>query len=68
MAGDRGPGDEWRYFTAGIVILGDILNTAVPGGLEAYADRKLFEPIGVRNYEWQHTPQRVANTAPAAFS
>lgn len=63
MAEDREPGDDWRYFTAGIVILGDILNTAVPGGLEAYADRKLFEPIGVRNYDWQRTPQRVANTA-----
>jgi len=63
MADDREPGDEWRYFTAGIVILGDILNAAVPGGLEAYADRKLIERLGVRNYEWQHTPQRVANTA-----
>jgi len=63
MASDREPGDEWRYFTAGIVVLGDILNSAVPGGLESYADKKLFAPIGVRNYEWQHTPQRVANTA-----
>lgn len=63
MADDREPGDEWRYFTAGIVILGDILNSAVPGGLEAYADARLFSRIGVRNYEWQHTPQRVANTA-----
>ncbi len=63
MAEDREPGDAWRYFTAGVVILGDILNSAVPGGLEAYADLKLFAPIGVRNYQWQHTPQRVANTA-----
>ena len=63
MAGDRNPGDEWRYFTAGIVILGDILNSAVPGGLENYAHEKLFEPLGIANYEWQHTPQRVANTA-----
>ena len=63
MAADRAPGDEWRYFTAGIVILGDIINSAVPGGLEAYAHAKLFGPIGVTNYQWQHTPQRVANTA-----
>ena len=63
MAEDRNPGDEWRYFTAGIVVLGDILNQRVPGGLEAYADRKLFSRIGVTNYRWQHTPQQVANTA-----
>jgi len=63
MASDRDPGDEWRYFTAGIVILGDILNRAVPGGLEAYAHEKLFAPLGVNNYQWQYTPQHVANTA-----
>ncbi len=60
---DREPGDSWAYFTAGIVVLGDILNRAVPGGLEAYAHRKLFAPLGIDSYEWQHTPQRVANTA-----
>ena len=63
MAEDRDPGDEWRYFTAGIVLLGDIIHRSVPGGLEAYAHEKLFEPIGVTNYRWQHTPQRIANTA-----
>ncbi len=63
MAKDRNPGDEWAYFTAGIVVLGDILNSSVPGGLEVYADRKLFEPLDIRNYQWQHTPQRVVNTA-----
>lgn len=63
MSQHRSPGDEWRYFTAGIVVLGDILNQVVPGGLESYAHDRLFEKIGVSNYEWQHTPQRVANTA-----
>lgn len=63
MAEEREPGEEWRYFTAGIVILGDIINSAVPGGLESYAHTRLFGPIGVTNYQWQHTPQRVANTA-----
>lgn len=59
----RNPGEAWAYFTAGIVVLGDILNRSVPGGLEAYADAQLFAPLGIRDYEWQHTPQRVANTA-----
>ena len=43
--------------------MGDILNSAAPGGLEVYAHEKLFGQLGTTNYEWQHTPQRVANTA-----
>ena len=63
MAKDRGVGESWHYFTAGVVVLGDVINRSVPGGLESYADAKLFAPMGVRHYQWQHTPQRVANTA-----
>ncbi len=63
MAESRSPGDEWRYFTAGIVLLGDILNRVLPGGLENYAHLNLFQPLGIDNYQWQHTPQRIANTA-----
>lgn len=57
------PSGEWRYFTAGVVLLGDILHQKVKGGLEAYADEKLFKPLGISDYKWQHTPQGVANTA-----
>ncbi|MCG8373833.1 MAG: beta-lactamase family protein [Balneolales bacterium] len=55
--------ETWEYFTAGTVLLGDILHQAVPGGLEKYADEKLFRPLGITNYQWQYTPQKVANTA-----
>jgi CubicO group peptidase (beta-lactamase class C family) len=54
---------EWHYFTAGVVVLGDILDKRVPGGLEKYADQKLFRPLGITQYKWQYTPQKVANTA-----
>ena len=56
-------GENWDYFTAGVVLLGDILHQGVPGGLEKYADAKLFSPLGIKNYQWQYTPQKVANTA-----
>jgi CubicO group peptidase (beta-lactamase class C family) len=56
-------GKQWSYFTAGVVVLGDIINKSVPGGLEKYADKKLFKPLGITKYEWQYTPQKVANTA-----
>jgi CubicO group peptidase (beta-lactamase class C family) len=57
------PAGEWHYFTAGVVLLGDILNKTVPGGLEKYADTKLFKQLGITEYKWQYTPQHVANTA-----
>jgi CubicO group peptidase (beta-lactamase class C family) len=56
-------GKQWDYFTAGVVLLGDILDRSVPGGLEKYADRVLFKPLGISKYEWQYTPQKVVNTA-----
>lgn len=57
------PKGEWQYFTAGAILTGDIINKSVPGGLEKYADAKLFKPLNIRSYKWPHTPQNVANTA-----
>ncbi len=54
---------KWDYFTAGIVVLGDIIHKCVPNGLEKYSDKKLFQPLGIKKYKWQFTPQKVANTA-----
>ncbi len=54
---------RWDYFTAGVVVIGDIIHKSVPGGLEKYADMQLFEPLGITKYKWQYTPQKVANTA-----
>lgn len=54
---------SWHYFTAGVVLLGDILNQKVNGGLESYAQKNLFGPLGIAKYRWQYTPQGVPNTA-----
>ena len=63
MDDSKANGKRWDYFTAGVVVLGDVIDKSVPGGLEKYADKKLFAPLGIKNYEWQYTPQKVANTA-----
>lgn len=54
---------RWEYFTAGVVVLGDIMHKSVPGGLEKYADKKLFRPLSITKYRWEHTPQKVVSTA-----
>ncbi|MDQ1161377.1 CubicO group peptidase (beta-lactamase class C family) [Chryseobacterium sp. SORGH_AS 447] len=55
--------NRWHYFTAGTVLLGDLLNRSVPGGLEKFADEKLFSSLNIKNYRWEYTPQQVPNTA-----
>lgn len=54
---------KWHYFTAGVVILGDVINKSVPGGMERYAHENLFAPLGIRRYRWEYTSQGLPNTA-----
>ena len=56
-------GKNWNYFTSGVVVTGDILDKSVPNGLEKYADKKLFQPLGITNYKWQFTPQQRPSLA-----
>jgi CubicO group peptidase (beta-lactamase class C family) len=60
---DPGLKNKWHYFTAGTIVIGDIVNKSVPSGLEKFAEEKLFHPLGIKNYKWQYTPQNVPNTA-----
>ncbi|HCA07495.1 serine hydrolase [Chryseobacterium sp.] len=57
------PGKVWNYFTSGVVVTGDILDKNVPKGLEKYADKKLFQPLGITHYKWQFTPQQKPSLA-----
>jgi CubicO group peptidase (beta-lactamase class C family) len=56
-------GETWNYFTAGVVLSGDILDKSIPKGLESYADQKLFQPLEIKNYKWQFTPQQKPSLA-----
>ncbi|MEY8759840.1 serine hydrolase domain-containing protein [Chryseobacterium tongliaoense] len=57
------PGKTWAYFTAGVVLTGDILDKSIPKGLENYASQKLFKPLGISHYQWQYTPQHKVSMA-----
>jgi CubicO group peptidase (beta-lactamase class C family) len=56
------PSGEWHYFTAGAVLLGDVIDKQVPGGLEKYSDEKLFKPLGITQYKWQYTERQTDYT------
>lgn len=57
MAADKQNGKQWSYFTVGTMLLGDIMDKVIPGGLEHYAKKKLFAPLGIDSLEWARTPQ-----------
>ncbi|RXM37947.1 serine hydrolase [Chryseobacterium sp. CH21] len=56
-------GKNWSYFTAGVVLTGDILDKSIPQGLEKYTEKKLFQPLGITHYQWQFTPQHKPSLA-----
>lgn len=57
MASGRQNGISWSYFTAGTNLVMDILDKSIPGGVEAFANTRLFEPLGIDKFEWARTPQ-----------
>jgi len=57
MTPGRKNGESWSYFTAGTNLVMDILDRSIPGGVEVFANQKLFTPLGIDKFEWARTPQ-----------
>lgn len=54
-------GRSFSYCTAGVVVLGDIINN-LTASLEKYADEALFLKLGITDYHWQMTPTGLPMT------
>ncbi len=54
-------GRSFSYCTAGVVVLGDVINT-ITGSLADYAEAELFSKLGISNYHWQMTPADIPMT------
>lgn len=54
-------GRSFSYCTAGTVVLGDVIHNKT-GDLADYAEKRLFQPLGVKDYRWQLTPTGVPMT------
>lgn len=54
-------GRSFSYCTAGVVVLGDIINS-ITGSLNNYADKAFFSKLGITDYHWQITPTGLPMT------
>ncbi len=53
---DSPHGRSFSYCTAGVFLVGRVIERATKEKLDHYADTHLFEPLGIRNGEWQYSP------------
>lgn len=46
------PGSKWNYNSGGVAVLADILTRVTQMPLKDFARKMLFEPLGIREWEW----------------
>jgi CubicO group peptidase (beta-lactamase class C family) len=47
---------RWSYCTAGVFLLGQVVETAVGERFDLYVQRRLFDPLGISSVEWRRSP------------
>ncbi|WP_373991318.1 serine hydrolase domain-containing protein [Duganella sp. BuS-21] len=55
-------GRAWSYCTAGVTLLGPLLEKVSGQSVQHFAAANLFEPIGIEKVKWQFQPKGTAMT------
>lgn len=48
------PGSKWYYCGGGTNLLGEVIREATGLRMDDFAEKYLFGPLGITNYEWDH--------------
>ncbi|UCG52301.1 MAG: serine hydrolase [Candidatus Latescibacterota bacterium] len=54
------PGERWAYNSSSLILVGEAVARASGLEVDAFADRFLFEPLGIERFHWQFSPKRRA--------
>ncbi|HEY0811356.1 MAG TPA: serine hydrolase, partial [Longimicrobiales bacterium] len=53
---DSDPGSKWAYNSGGSALIAEIIRKTTGQHIDKYAEKYLFEPLGIRDYYWKKTP------------
>ena len=53
---DGESGDSFSYCTAGVYLLGQVVEQATGERFDDYVQRRLFDPLGISGVEWRRSP------------
>jgi CubicO group peptidase (beta-lactamase class C family) len=54
------PGEYWAYNSSSLILVGEAIAQGSGLKVESFADRYLFEPLGIERFSWQFSPKRRA--------
>ncbi|MBL8907002.1 MAG: serine hydrolase [Rhizobiales bacterium] len=57
------PGTRWTYNGGAASLIGRLIADGTGGKLDDYAREKLFEPLGIKQWEWARRPDGVPSAA-----
>jgi CubicO group peptidase (beta-lactamase class C family) len=51
------PGAHWAYNSSSLILVGEVVARRSGMKLDDFADRYLFEPLGIEEFRWEHSPK-----------
>jgi CubicO group peptidase (beta-lactamase class C family) len=51
------PGQHWAYNSSSLILVGEAVARGSGLKIDEFADRYLFEPLGIRKFRWQYSPK-----------
>ncbi|MBW1821091.1 MAG: serine hydrolase, partial [Deltaproteobacteria bacterium] len=54
------PGEHWAYNSSSLILVGEIISKASKKTIPDFANRCLFEPLGIKDFQWGFSPKRKA--------
>jgi CubicO group peptidase (beta-lactamase class C family) len=59
---DAAPGEKWVYNSGGSHLMSAVIRDATGQTIDTYAERHLFDPLGITDYHWKKTPTGLPDT------